>query len=155
MIEEGKKAPAFFLESSHGGKLRLSQLLGKWAVIYAYPRDNTSGCTVEAEGFRDALPEFEALSAVVLGVSKDSIASHERFSQKYDLNFALLSDPAGSMLEKYGSWGEKKMYGKTRMGIIRSTFLVDPKGRLARVWPKVRVKGHVDEVLTALRERAK
>jgi len=152
MVEEGKKAPAFHLESSTGGKIGLSELRGKWVVLYAYPRDSTPGCTVEAEDFRDALPELEALGAVVLGVSKDSLASHGRFTQKYDLNFALLSDPQGKMLEKYGAWGEKNMYGKTRMGIIRSTFLIDPKGKLARVWPKVRVKGHVQDVLEALRE---
>ncbi|NOY90437.1 MAG: peroxiredoxin [Deltaproteobacteria bacterium] len=154
MLAVGKKAPAFWLESSRGGKLRLSELLGKWVVLYAYPRDNTPGCTREAEGFRDAAAELDALGAVVLGVSKDSIASHLRFGEKLGLDFILLSDPEAKMLEKYGAWGEKTMYGKKRMGILRSTFLIDPKGKLVHVWPKVRVKGHVAEVMGVLRELA-
>ncbi len=152
MLTVGKKAPAFWLESSRGDKLRLSELLGKWVVLYAYPRDNTPGCSREAEAFRDAAGELDALGAVVLGVSKDSIASHRRFGEKLELNFALLSDPEAKMLEKYGAWGEKNMYGKKRMGILRSTFLIDPKGKLVRVWPQVRVKGHVAEVMGVLRE---
>jgi peroxiredoxin Q/BCP len=152
MVEEGKKAPAFTLESSEGGKVALKDYAGKWVVLYFYPRDNTPGCTKEAEAFRDAADELEARDAVVLGVSKDSIASHEKFADKYALNFPLLSDPNGKVLEKYGAWGEKNMYGKKRMGIIRTTVLIDPKGKVRKIWPKVRVKGHVEKVLEALDE---
>jgi len=152
MIEVGKKAPAFTLESSEGGKTRLKDYAGKWVVLYFYPRDNTPGCTREAEAFRDAAGELEARDAVVLGVSKDSIASHQKFAGKLDLAFPLLSDPDGGVLEKYGAWGEKNMYGKKRMGIIRTTVLIDPKGKVREIWPKVRVKGHVEKVLEALDE---
>jgi peroxiredoxin Q/BCP len=152
MVEEGKKAPAFTLESSEGGKAKLKDYAGKWVVLYFYPRDNTPGCTKEAEAFRDAAEDLQERDAVVLGVSKDSIASHEKFAGKYDLNFPLLSDPEGKVLEKYGAWGEKNMYGKKRMGIIRTTVLIDPKGKVRRIWPKVRVKGHVEKVIEALDE---
>jgi len=151
MLDEGQTAPAFQLASSQGGKLGLQDLLGKWVVLYTYPRDNTPGCTLEAEDFRDAAAELDALGAVVLGLSKDSIASHERFGQKLGLHFALLADPQGKVLEAYGAWGEKNMYGKKQMGIIRSTFLIDPEGKIARIWANVRVKGHVAEVVEALR----
>jgi peroxiredoxin Q/BCP len=151
MVEVGKKAPAFTLESSDGGKVKLSDLAGKIVVLYFYPRDNTPGCTVEAEGFRDAVPALEKLGAVVLGVSKDSIASHCKFRDKYELNFPLLSDPDGKTLEAYGAWGDKVMYGKKMKGIIRSTVLIDKNGKVARHWPKVSVKGHVDEVVEAVK----
>jgi thioredoxin-dependent peroxiredoxin len=151
-IEEGTKAPAFTLESSEGGTVRSADLEGKWVVLYFYPRDSTPGCTTEAQDFRDARPALEERGAVVLGVSKDSIASHQKFAAKHDLGFALLSDPKGDVIEKYGAWGEKNMYGKKSMGIIRTTVLIDPTGTVRRVWPKVRVKGHVDAVLAALEE---
>jgi peroxiredoxin Q/BCP len=147
----GKKAPAFNLESSDGGKVRLSDLAGKVVVLYFYPRDNTPGCTVEAEGFRDAVPALKKLGAVVLGVSKDSIASHCKFRDKYKLNFPLLSDAEGKTLEAYGAWGDKVMYGKKMKGIIRSTVLIDKNGKVAHHWPKVSVKGHVDEVVEAVK----
>ena len=152
MIEEGKKAPAFTLESSDGGKVKLKDHAGKWVVLYFYPRDSTPGCTTEAQGFRDAKEALAERDAVVLGVSKDSIASHEKFRDKHDLNFPLLSDPEGKAIEKYGAWGEKNMYGKKRMGIIRTTVLIDPAGKVRKIFSKVRVKGHVEKVLEALDE---
>lgn len=152
MVEVGKKAPAFSLESSEGGKVKLGDFAGKPVVVYFYPRDNTPGCTTEANDFRAAMPQFKKLGVTVLGISKDSIASHCKFRDKYELNFPLLSDPDGKMLEAYGAWGEKNMYGKKMMGIIRSTVLIDGKGKVAAVWPKVSVKGHVDAVLAAAKE---
>jgi len=150
-IEVGKKAPAFTLESSDGGKVKLSDHAGKPTVIYFYPRDNTSGCTLEAQEFRDALPALTKLGAVVLGVSKDSIASHEKFRDKHSLTFPLLSDPDGKMLEAYGAWGDKVLYGKKSKGIIRSTVLVGKDGKVVAHWPKVTVKGHVAAVLEAVK----
>jgi len=149
MLAVGKKAPAFTLESSEGGKVKLSDFAGKPVVVYFYPRDNTPGCTVEAEGFRDAQAKFKKLGVSVVGVSKDSIASHCKFRDKFKLNFALLSDPDGKVLEAYGAWGDKVMYGKKMKGIIRSTVLIDGSGKVVQHWPKVSVKGHVDEVLSA------
>nr|HEX4313538.1 peroxiredoxin [Kofleriaceae bacterium] len=154
MIEVGKKAPAFALESSDGGKVKLSELAGKVVVLYFYPRDNTPGCTIEAEGFRDAVPALKRAGAVVLGVSKDSIASHCKFRDKYELTFPLLSDPDGGVLESYGAWGDKVMYGKKMKGIIRSTVLIGKDGKVVQHWPKVSVKGHVDEVLAAVKALA-
>ena len=150
-MEGGKKAPAFALESSDGGTVKLADLAGKIVVLYFYPRDNTSGCTIEAQDFRAALPALHKLGAVVLGVSKDSIASHCKFRDKYKLNFPLLSDADGKILEAYGAWGDKVMYGKKSKGIIRSTVLIDKTGKVAQHWPKVRVKGHVDEVVDAVK----
>ncbi len=151
MIQEGKKAPAFALESSDGGTVKLGDLAGKTIVLYFYPRDNTPGCTVEAQEFRDAVPALQKLGAVVLGVSKDSIASHIKFRDKYELTFPLLSDPDGKVLEAYGAWGEKSMYGKKMMGIIRSTVVIDPAGKVAKHWPKVSVKGHVAAVVEVVK----
>ncbi len=150
MIEVGKKAPAFTLESSDGGKVKLSDHAGKIVVLYFYPRDNTPGCTVEAEGFRDALPALAKAGAVVLGVSKDSIASHCKFRDKFSLSFPLLSDADGKVMESYGAWGDKVMYGKKMKGIIRSTVLIGSDGKVKQHWPKVSVKGHVAEVLEAV-----
>ena len=154
MIEVGKKAPAFTLESSDGGKVKLSEHAGKHVVLYFYPRDNTPGCTVEAQEFRDAVPALKKLGAVVLGVSKDSIASHCKFRDKYELTFPLLSDPDGKVLEAYGAWGEKSMYGKKMMGIIRSTVLIGKDGKVKQHWPKVSVKGHVAAVVEAVKALA-
>jgi peroxiredoxin Q/BCP len=151
MLELGKKAPAFTLDSSDGDKVKLGDLAGKIVVLYFYPRDNTPGCTVEAEAFRDALPALKKAGAVVLGVSKDSIASHCKFRDKYKLTFPLLSDPDGKVLEAYGAWGEKSMYGKKMMGIIRSTVVIDAKGKVAHHFPKVTVKGHAEAVLDVVR----
>lgn len=149
-LKEGSKAPAFALESSEGGTVRLADLRGKWVVLYFYPKDATPGCTTEAQCFRDEKSALEERSAIVLGVSKDSIASHQKFAAKQALNFPLLSDPDGATIEKYGAWGEKNMYGKKSMGILRSTVLIDPAGTVRKVWPKVRVAGHVEEVVAAL-----
>jgi peroxiredoxin Q/BCP len=152
MIKEGSKAPAFNLPSSTGGKLALKDLSGKYVIVYFYPRDNTPGCTTEANEFNAALRKLKARDAVVVGVSKDSIDSHCKFADKYDLKFPLLSDPDGKMLEKYDAWGEKNMYGKKSMGIIRSTVLIGPDGKVIKHFPKVKVKGHVDAVIAALNE---
>ena len=151
MISEGKKAPAFSLPSSDGDTVKLSELAGKVVVLYFYPRDNTPGCTLEAQEFRDAAPALEKLGAVVLGVSKDSIASHCKFRDKYELNFPLLSDADGKVLEAYGAWGEKVLYGKKSMGIIRSTVVIDRDGKVAKHFPKVTVKGHVAAVTEAVK----
>ncbi|MBK6578224.1 MAG: thioredoxin-dependent thiol peroxidase [Sandaracinaceae bacterium] len=154
MLKVGNKAPAFSLESSDGGKLSLSDLAGRYAVIYFYPKDSTPGCTTEALAFRDARAELDALGAVVVGVSKDSIASHCKFRDKHALGFALLSDPDGSMIEKYGAWGEKKLYGRDFMGILRSTVVVGPDGRVLAHFPKVKVKEHAAEVVEVIRAAA-
>jgi len=154
-ITKGKRAPAFTLPSHEGGKVRLTELKGKYVVVFFYPKDNTSGCTKEAQGFRDAMKKLKKLDAVVLGISKDSIESHVKFADKQDLNFPLLSDPDGKVLEKYEAWGEKKMYGRTFMGIIRSTVIVGPKGKVVEHFPKVRVKGHVEKVIEAIEAHRK
>ena len=151
MISEGKKAPAFSLPSSDGNDVKLAELAGKIVVLYFYPRDNTPGCTVEAEGFRDAVPALKKLGAVVLGVSKDTIASHCKFRDKYGLKFPLLTDADGKTMESYGAWGDKVLYGKKSKGIIRSTVLIGKDGKVVKHWPKVSVKGHVAEVLEAVK----
>lgn len=150
MLKEGAKAPAFSLEADSGETVSLADFAGKNVVIYFYPRDSTPGCTREAEAFRDVAAQLKKKNAVVLGVSKDSIASHCKFRDKYKLNFPLLSDPDGAMIEKYGAWGEKVLYGKRSMGIIRSTVIVAPDGKVKKVFPKVKVDGHAEEVLAAL-----
>jgi peroxiredoxin Q/BCP len=150
MLKEGQKAPAFTMEAADGKKLSLADFAGKNVVLYFYPRDNTPGCTREAEAFRDAAAALKKKNAVVLGVSKDSIASHCKFRDKYKLNFPLLSDPDGEVLEKYGAWGEKLLYGKKSMGIIRSTVVIGPDGKIKKLFPKVKVDGHAEEVLASL-----
>ena len=149
-IKEGAKAPAFTLEAADGAKVSLAGLKGHKVVLYFYPKDDTPGCTIEAQAFRDALPRFKRKQAVVLGVSRDSTASHCRFRDKYGLNFPLLSDPEGKVIEAYGAWGEKNMYGKKSMGIIRTTVVIDAQGKVAKIFPKVKVAGHAEEVLAAL-----
>ncbi len=151
-IEEGVKAPAFTLPRDGEGKLALRDYIGQKVVLYFYPKDDTSGCTKQAIGFSEKLDEFEAAGAAVIGVSKDSVAKHDKFIAKHNLTIALGSDEDGKVLEKYGVWVEKKMYGKTYMGIERATFLIDEKGVVRNVWRKVRVPGHVDAVLEALQE---
>jgi thioredoxin-dependent peroxiredoxin len=150
MLEEGKKAPAFALPNQHGKKLSLKDFAGKKLVLYFYPRDSTPGCTTEALGFHAAKKQLAALNAVVLGVSKDSAASHCKFIEKQGLGFDLLTDADGAVLDKYGAWGEKVLYGKKSLGILRSTVLIDEQGVVRKVFPKVRVNGHVDAVLEAL-----
>ena len=149
MLEEGKKAPAFSLPASTGEKVALKDYAGKKLVLYFYPKDDTPGCTTEAKDFRDAAAKLKKLGVSVLGVSKDTVEKHCKFIDKYELNFPLLSDADGKVIEAYGAWGEKNMYGKKSMGIVRTTVLIDEKGVVRRVFPKVRVAGHVDQVLEA------
>ncbi|MFC2135521.1 thioredoxin-dependent thiol peroxidase [Bacteroidota bacterium] len=147
MLKEGLKAPAFTLPDSNGKKVSLKDFIGKKVVIYFYPKDNTPGCTTEACSFRDEYPNFKKLRTAVLGVSADSIESHKKFSDKHELPFTLLSDTDKKVLEKYGVWKEKSMYGRKYMGIERTTVVIDEKGKVIKIFPKVKVKGHVEEVL--------
>jgi peroxiredoxin Q/BCP len=142
MAEVGEHAPDFTLSSDEGGDITLSKLRGKKVVLYFYPKDDTPGCTIQACDFRDAAPSFEGVDAVVLGVSADSVASHRTFRAKYDLTFPLLADESHEVAEAYGVWKEKTMYGRKFMGIERSTFLIDEKGEVERVWRNVKPKGH-------------
>ena len=150
-VTVGKPAPDFTLPTDGGGKVALKSLRGKAVVLYFYPKDDTSGCTAEACGFRDALPKFDKIDATVIGVSRDSVASHDKFKTKYKLPFTLASDDAGKVTERYGVWVEKSMYGRKYMGIERATFLIDDKGVVRQAWRKVKVPGHVDEVLKAVK----
>ena len=151
-LTAGDKAPDFTLPADGGGKVSLKALKGKTVVLYFYPKDDTPGCTKEACGFRDALPDFSKATAAVIGVSRDSAASHDRFKQKHGLNFTLAADVDGKVTEAYGTWIEKSLYGRKYMGIDRATFLIDGKGVIRRIWRKVKVPGHVEEVLAAARE---
>ncbi len=143
-------APGFSLASSAGGHLSLADLKGCWVVLFLYPTDNTPTCTQEACAFSEALPEFEKLGAKLYGLSKDSLKDHDKFISKYGLRMPLLSDPDTTTIAAFGSWGEKSLYGRVYMGTDRSTFIIDPKGMIRREWRKVRIKGHVKEVLDAL-----
>ena len=149
MIDVNEMAPDFTLPSTGETEVTLSALRPAPVVLFFYPRDNTSGCTKEAIAFSGLLPEFEALGVKVFGVSKDSMASHDKFVAKQELTLPLLSDENGTVCEDYGVWAEKKMYGKTFMGIVRSTVLIDSTGKISRTWPKVKVPGHAEEVLEA------
>ena len=151
-IEAGQRAPAFTLPADDGTELRLSDLKGQPVVLYFYPRDNTPGCTREACAFRDQQAKLKQHGVIVLGVSTDSVTSHGKFRGKYRLNFPLLADVDHCVAEKYGAWREKNMYGKKSMGIQRSTFLIDPDGKVAKVWKRVKVDGHDQQVLDALAE---
>jgi thioredoxin-dependent peroxiredoxin len=149
----GSKAPAFDLPAIPHGRYRLSQFRGKQnVVLYFYPRDDTPGCTTEACGFRDQIGNFQSADTVVLGISADSLESHQKFATKFSLPFPLLADESHAVAEKYGVWVEKNMYGKKSMGIQRATFLIDRDGNVAAVWPKVKVEGHVAEVFATLAE---
>jgi len=152
MVQLGKKAPDFKLPTDGGGTIALKDLKGQKVVLYFYPKDDTPGCTTEACGFRDALPDFSKIDAVIIGVSKDSVAKHDKFKAKYELPFTLGADEDGKVCEAYGTWIEKSMYGRKYMGIDRATFLIDEKGVLRGEWRKVKVKGHVDEVLAAAQD---
>jgi thioredoxin-dependent peroxiredoxin len=145
----GDAAPAFELPATGGAPISLAGLKGRKAVIYFYPKDDTSGCTLEAQDFQALKGEFAQAGTEVIGVSADSVASHDRFAQKYGLDFTLASDESLTMLEAYGVWVEKSMYGRKYMGVERTTVLVDRDGRIARIWPKVKVPGHAAEVLAA------
>ena len=148
----GKKAPAISLPQFPEGTFKLSAAKGKYVVLYFYPRDNTPGCTTEACDFRDNLGQFQDAETLVVGVSTDSVASHKKFADKFELPFPLLADEDHAIAEKYGVWVEKKNYGQTYMGLQRATFLIDPDGKIAHVWPQVSVKGHVAEVAAKLQE---
>lgn len=149
-LKVGDPAPDFTKPIDGGGSITLSRLMGKNVIIYFYPKDDTPGCTKEACGFRDALPDFGRASAVVIGISRDSVASHDRFKAKHSLPFALVSDGDGAVCRAYGAWVQKSMYGRTYMGVDRSTFLVDKQGKIRGIWRKVKVPGHVEEVLAAV-----
>jgi peroxiredoxin Q/BCP len=150
-LKPGDKAPDFDLPKDGGGQVKLSDFKGESVALYFYPKDDTSGCTSEAQAFSAAAAAFKAANAVVIGVSKDSVKSHDKFKAKYDLDLILASDEAGGMVESYGVWVEKSMYGRTYMGIERSTFLIGPDGVIKQVWRKVKVPGHADAVLKALK----
>jgi len=150
MVDEGERAPEFRLRSDDGNTYSLKDLRGTKVVLYFYPADDTPGCTKEACSFRDNLGRVRSLGAEVLGVSRNDLQSHAKFRAKYSLSFPLLSDETGAVTEAYGVWKEKNLYGKTSMGIERTTFLIDEQGRVAKVFRRVRVDGHTDEVLTAL-----
>lgn len=152
MLEVGKKAPAISLLDGKGSKRSLKEFLGKKVVLYFYPKDNTSGCTQESCDFRDVFPKFNKLDAVVIGISPDSVESHRKFAEKYSLPFILLSDENKKVVEKYEVWKEKNMYGRKYMGVERTTFLIDKKGVIRKIYPKVKVKGHAEQVLLDLKE---
>ncbi|HSR55677.1 MAG TPA: thioredoxin-dependent thiol peroxidase [Alphaproteobacteria bacterium] len=151
-VDAGDKAPDFNLETDGGGKLKLSSLKGKKVVLYFYPRDNTPGCTQESCDFRDLHPDFSKVNAAVIGISKDSVASHDKFKDKFSFPFTLVSDPDLKAIKAFDVWKEKNMYGKKTMGVERSTFLIDEKGVISKAWRKVKVKGHAEEVLEAAKE---
>ena len=149
-LKVGSKAPAFKAADQFGVKISLKDLKGKTVVLYFYPKDMTPGCTQEACDFRDALAEFRKRGAVALGVSKDTGEKHAKFAEKYDLNFPLLADTEGELCRDYGVWQEKMLYGRKFMGIVRTTFVIGKNGKIAAIFPKVKVKGHVDAVLEAI-----
>jgi thioredoxin-dependent peroxiredoxin len=150
-LREGAPAPAFELEASTGGTISLASLKGQTVVLYFYAKDNTAGCTLEARDFQAALPELDRLGATVVGVSRDSIRSHQRFAEKQGLTFPLLADPDNDMIPRYGAWGKKTLYGREFEGVLRTTVVIDSDGHVAKLFPKVRVKGHADEVLEVVR----
>lgn len=152
MLEVGTSAPEFCLPNQDDVEICLRDLKGKWIVLYFYPKDSTPGCTTEACEFSEAMPEFGNMDAIILGVSADSTKRHRNFIEKQDLSITLLSDESTEMIQAYGVWQLKKNYGKEYMGIVRSTFIIDPKGTIAAAWDKVKVKGHVEAVKEKLIE---
>jgi peroxiredoxin Q/BCP len=150
----GDKAPDFDLEADDGSRVSLESLRGRNVVLFFYPKDNTSGCTKEACGFRDAMPEFTGVGAEIFGISPDSVKSHQKFRKKFDLPYRLLVDEEHRLADAYGIWQEKRMYGITYMGVVRTTVLIDGDGRIAKIFPKVKVDGHVEEVAAAVKELA-
>ena len=155
MLKEGNRAPAFTAVTDTGESLTLASLRGRTVVLYFYPKDDTPGCTVEACEFRDSLPRFENLDAVVLGVSPDSVKRHQKFKTKYNLPFTLLADPDHAIAESYGVWGEKMMFGRKYMGVLRTTFVIDGEGRIGKIFRNVKPEGHAQEVEQALAESAR
>ncbi len=154
MLEIGTKAPAFTLLDKDGNLVSLSDFAGKKVVLYFYPRDNTPGCTRQACAFAGAYEDFKKINAVVIGVSKDSAASHQKFAEKYDLPFILLSDPELTAIQAYGVWQEKKNYGKVSMGVVRSTFVIDENGIIEKVMPKVKPDTNAEDILSYLAGKA-
>ena len=152
MIEVGKKAPAISLLDGKGNKRSLKEFIGSKVIIYFYPKDNTSGCTAESCDFRDEFPRFKEANCIIIGISPDSVESHKKFAEKFALPFILLSDENKTVLEKYGVWKEKSMYGRKYMGVVRTTVLIDEKGIIRKIYPKVKVNGHVEEVANDLKE---
>ncbi len=152
MLKIGEKAPEFCLKDAEERDICLKDFRGKWVILYFYPKDNTSGCTKEAVGFSEVIDEIHKLGGEVIGISKDSIKSHRNFIKKHDLKVILLSDPEHKVIEEYGAWQLKKNYGREYYGTVRSTFLIDPEGKIVYIWPKVKVKGHVEEVINKLKE---
>ena len=152
MIEEGMEAPLFTLPDKDGNEVSLESFRGSYVLVYFYPRDNTPGCTAEACSIRDNMPDFTSLGLTVLGISPDKAESHRRFGEKYSLTFTLLSDTEHRTMEEYGAYGEKMMYGKKTVGVIRSSFLIDPDGIVRKVWKKVNTKTHGDDVKKAFSE---
>ena len=150
MLETGMKAPAFTLNDKDGETVSLSDFLGKKVVLYFYPKDNTPGCTRQACAFAAAYEGFKTKDIVVIGVSRDSVASHQKFAQKYDLPFILLSDPELLAIQNYGVWQEKKLYGKTNMGVVRTTFIIDEQGNIEKIMPKVKPDTNAAEILAYL-----
>jgi len=153
-IGEGHDAPGFELETDTQGSIRLEDFRGKWVVLYFYPKDNTSGCTTEAKDFTALKDEFDGAGAAIIGISPDTVRKHANFRARHDLGIILAADPERKAIEAYGTWKEKSMYGRKYMGVERSTFLIDPQGKIARLWRKVRVKRHAREVLETLRDLA-
>jgi len=152
MLEIGKKVPDFSLQNQDGKKISLKDFIGRKVVLYFYPKDDTSGCTKEACSFSDNLPKFSKVDTVILGVSPDSVKSHKKFSEKYKLKFDLLADEEKKVVEKYGVWKEKSMYGRKYMGVKRTTFIIDERGKIKTIFNKVKVDGHDKEVLAALKD---
>ncbi len=151
-LQPGDKAPDFSMPTNDGKTTSLKDYAGRKLVLYFYPKDDTPGCTKEACSFRDNLPHFEKIDAAILGVSKDTIEKHGKFIKKFSLNFPLASDEDGSVCDAYGTWGEKSLYGRKYMGIDRATFLIGPDGKIANIWRKVKVDGHTEEVMAAIKD---
>lgn len=152
-LEQGRNAPAFTAPTQGDGKFAMKDAAGSWLVLYFYPKDNTSGCTTQACDFRDNMKRLAKANVQVAGVSPDSVNSHDGFAEKQSLNFTLVSDPEKKICEKYDVWKEKSMYGRKYMGVVRTTYLVNPKGKIVAVWDTVKVKGHVDAVIAELAEQ--
>ncbi len=155
LIQTGKKAPAFTLPDASEANLSLNDMKGKWVVLYFYPKDDTSGCTTEAIDFTARKDDFKKLNTEIVGISPDSCKSHNKFILKHHLGITLLSDEEKKVLDKYGVWQTKKMYGKEYMGVVRTTYLINPEGKIAHVWEKVKVNGHADEVLETVQKHQK